>query len=97
MYLLSYKDITNSNYGFSSSKYEDTSRYSQVTDYAKAVGAYWNTSVEYLDNGYYWLRSPVSNFDDYAYYVSDNSYVYSNDYVSNSYHGVRVACTINLE
>ena len=38
VYLLSYKDITNSGYGFSSSLYTyDKSRQKQLTDYAKAM------------------------------------------------------------
>ena len=99
MYLLSYKDMYNSNYGYTDTIF----RYAQVTDYAKAVGAYWNTSTEYLNNGYHWLRSPFYNNDD-ASYVHYNgnvyqggSYYYGNPEVALTYYGVRIACTINLE
>lgn len=59
IYLLSYLDVTNTNYGFNS----DTSRIAKTTDYAKAQGIY-------VDNGNstsaWWLRSPLYN---YPYYV----------------------------
>ena len=96
IYLLSYQDMYNANYGFSSSTNESETKCAKVTDYAKAVGASWSTSVKYLDNGYYWLRSPDYSYVHYANYVDYDGYVYSN-YVYNSYYGVRVACTINLE
>lgn len=95
IYLLSFQDIKNSNYGFINNE----SRYAKLTDFAKAVGACWTTSPEYLDNGYYWLRSPNDNFSSYAYYVSYygdvNDYVY--DHVKATDIGVRVACNIYLE
>ena len=91
MYLLSYQDMYNGNYGFT----DNESRYAQVTDYAKAVGACWNTSIEYLDNGYYWLRSPNYYNSDSASFVHSDGYVnFGVDYSNN---GLRVACTINLE
>lgn len=91
IYLLSYKDLDNSNYGFTNNE----SRCVKVTDYAKAVGAYWTTSTELLNNGDYWLRSPNDRYSDYAIWVNDDGddnygFVYGTD-------GVRVACTINLE
>ena len=91
IYLLSYQDIKNSNYGFINNE----SRYAKLTDFAKAIGACWNTSPEYLDNGYYWLRSPDYDRSYNANFVNDygvvDYYVYSTDY------GVRVACNINIE
>ena len=99
VYLLSYQDMYNSNYGTT----DTTFRYAQVTDYAKAVGAYWNTSVEYLNNGYHWLRSPFYESNDASYLHYDGNvyhggaYYYGNPKVELTYYGVRVACTINLE
>jgi hypothetical protein len=48
IFLLSYQDVINANYGFSS----DTARQKKTTDYAQVQGAYTNTS-----NGSWWLRS----------------------------------------
>ena len=89
IYLLSYQDIYNSNYGFTN----NISRYAMVTDYAKAVGIYWIT----MNDGYYWLRSPNNfNFSGYASCVSHIGSV-SSSIVYYTGYGLRVACTINLE
>ena len=56
VYLLSYKDVTNEEYGFTN----DVSRQKQVTDYAKAMGCAMDTENKYYNNGDYWLRSPSS-------------------------------------
>ena len=92
IYLLSHQDMFNSNYGFT-----DTAlRYAQVTDYAKAVGALWNTLVEYLDNGYYWLRSPYIGDSCDAHCVDEYGNRLVCYYVDYTHYGVRVACNINL-
>ena len=69
IFLLSYQDVTNSNYGFSSDYYstDDTARQKKTTDYAQAQGAYTSTS----SNGYWWLRSP------YYYYSGVGEEVYT--------------------
>ncbi len=85
VFLLSYQDMINPNYGFdSSSTNYDTARMKQTTDYARANHAWYDTSTDYLYNGYYWLRSPstdishaVSRVDHYGcsgYYYGVNSY-----------------------
>jgi hypothetical protein len=60
IFLLSYKEVTNSAYGFSSSAY-DTARRMQTSDYSRATGADMSTSSDYYGNGYWWLRSPIYN------------------------------------
>lgn len=92
IYLLSYKDMYNSNYGFTD--YE--SKCAKVTDYAKAKGAYWNTLAAYMDNGYYWLRSPEYLNSFISWCIESKGYL-STSNVSYTSRGVRVACTINLE
>ena len=92
MYLLSYEDIYNSGYGFNN----DESRYAKVTDYAKANGAYWSISTRYIDNGYYWLRSPYYDVSNRTNCVNHNGFVDDNR-VSSTNYGVRVACNINLK
>ena len=93
IYLLSYKDMYNTSYGFT----DDESRYAQVTDYVKAKGVYWSTSTQYLDNGYYWLRSPYDGYSSYAVRVEYDGDIYYYDNVSRTNGGVRAACNINLE
>lgn len=54
VFLLSYAEVTNPDYGFS----DNTARRKQVSDYARATGAYMSTSGSYHGNGIWWLRSP---------------------------------------
>ena len=67
VFLLSYQDVINSNYGFSSDYSEyDTARQKKTTDYAQAQGAYTSTSTDYVGNGCWWLRSPSYYSSYYA-------------------------------
>lgn len=54
--LLAYKDVLNTNYGFSYSSSSDTARYRKGTDYAKCQGV--DVSSDYGGNSSWWLRSP---------------------------------------
>lgn len=92
IYLLSYKDLENSKYGF----IDDLSRCAKVTDYAKAVGAYWETKEQYLDYESYWLRTATSRDANKSYFVQFEGNVL-NYYVKNKHYGVRVACNVNLD
>ena len=96
IYLLSYFDIKNSNYGFTNDEWRDKSRYAKLTDFAKAVGASWNTSPEHLDNGIYWLSSPYLRNNICAYCVFYDGRV-GDQGVEDAFVGVRVACNIKLE
>ncbi len=91
VYLLSYKDITNEEYGFT----DYTSREKQLTDYAKAKGCYMNTRTDVYNNGYYWLRSPNDDYGYHARYVSNNGDINYN-WVYYDYVGVSAAITISL-
>ena len=98
IFLLSYKEVTNSAYGFatSSSTY-DTARRMQTSDYSRATGAYiMSTSTDYYGNGCWWLRSPYSNDSNYARYVYDVGCVGSNLSVYRSNRGVVPALQIRL-
>ena len=67
IFLLSYQDVINPNYGFSSDyKKLDTARRKKTTDYAQAQGASTNTSTDYAGNGWWRLRSPYSDYFQYA-------------------------------
>ncbi len=57
--LLSYNDVLNTSYGFSSSSSaDDTARQRKSTDYAQCQGCYTSTSSSYAGNSWWWLRSP---------------------------------------
>lgn len=90
VFLLSYKEVTNADYGFSSSGQSDTARQMTVSDYARATGAYM-----YYGNGYWWLRSPFYNSSFSARGVRYDGYV--NDYsVYGTNFGVVPALQIRL-
>ena len=98
IFLLSYKEVTNSSYGFSSAYNNyDTARQKKSTDYAKVQGCWKSTSSSYLGNCYWWLRSPFFSNDSNARYVDDDGYVGYDDYVDYCYGGVVPAFHINLE
>ena len=57
--LLSYNDVLNTSYGFSSSySAYDTARQRKSTDYAQCQGCWTSTSSSYSGNSWWWLRSP---------------------------------------
>ncbi len=92
VYLLSYQDYMNTQY-FA----DDALRCCKTTDYARARGCFANKDASYLNNGYYWTRSPISDTSDYVnlviYYVG---YVHILG-VSYASHGVRPAITVKFE
>ena len=63
VFLLSYQDYRNGDYGFS----DNASRQCKATDYAVARGANRDLETSY---GGYWTRSPNSSHSNYADYVS---------------------------
>ena len=65
VFLLSESEVNKDSaksYGFVSGYYiGDEARRSKSSTYAKAMGAYTDTSTEYQGNSYWWLRSPGAN------------------------------------
>ena len=61
IFLLSYADVTNDDYGFSSDYTSyDRAKHKQTTAYAQAMGATtFSDQSDYPGNGQWWLRSPV--------------------------------------
>lgn len=93
VFLPSYQDYINSNYGFRT----DLSRCCKPTDWAIARGAYYCTFTgSYHRNGNYWTRSPSSDYGgkDSAQYVTDEGKI---TYASVDGHCcVRPAITIKI-
>ena len=58
VFALSYNDVINTSYGFSSSSSGDPKKAFVVTDYAEANGAYVYSTSGYEGTGAGWLRSP---------------------------------------
>ena len=73
VFLLSYREVVNSEYGFaSSSSTNDTARQMTVSDYARSTGAYMYTSSGYFCCGDWWLRSPIDGSGYIARRVGDS-------------------------
>ena len=95
IYLLSYDDVKNSSYGFSSSETDyDTARRAYGSDYSKCQGLYISTSSGYEDTSEWWLRSSGS-YSYIARYVYFTSKIDSESYVGRSI-GIRPAFNFNL-
>ncbi len=96
VFLLSYREVTDSAYGFaSSSSTFDTARRMTVSDYARSTGAYMNTSSSSFGCGDWWLRSPDRSYSDDARVVDRNGYAVSS-YVYFDHYGVVPALNIIL-
>lgn len=96
LFLLSYADTVNTDYGFSSS-YEtsDTARQAQGTDYSKSCGLFVNANAPYVGKSYWWLRSPGLSAVNAGYvYKSGAADSYTSVVVTHI--GVRPACRIRL-
>lgn len=80
--LLSYWDVLNTSYGFSSDTAHDTARQRNSTDYAQCQGCEKSTRSIYIGNSWWWLRSP---------YISDCATGVDNDgWADDSYDEVSV-------
>lgn len=74
----------------------DEARRIKSSTYAKAMGVWINTSLEYGGKCTWWLRSPGDNSNG-ASDVLDNGYVYGNGHkVNNSFNAVCPALHLNL-
>ena len=96
IFLPSYSEVVNSDYGFSSSEAGDTARRMLISDYSRATGAYMSTGTVIIsyDNGLWWLRSPY-NYDSAKALV-----VYYDGHVSTGndvdYYGYGAVPALNL-
>ena len=58
VFLLSYKEITNSEYGFGGMYAKDENRIMKPSDFAIAIGIYMSTSEKTYGDSFWWTRSP---------------------------------------
>lgn len=95
VYLPSYEDYLNSNYGFDSSNNLSSTRTAKTTDFARAKGAWYSKDSGYEFNGTYWTRSPSSKYSYTAKNVNSGGYI--SDYaVDGASHCVRPALQIHI-
>ena len=104
VFLLSEKEATNSDYGFDEydrwvgDDYDTTTstRIRDTTDYAEATGAYpGDSSAGY--GGWWWLRSPLYDFEDRARVVGSFGDARNDRSVDNTLGGVVPALSISLQ
>lgn len=98
VFLLSYKEITNSSYGFNSSAYNlDAARRKHGTDYAKCQGLYVeNSGSEYDGNSYWWLRTSGSSSGT-ACRIKFNGYWHPSNSVQYTISGICPAIKLDLK
>jgi uncharacterized repeat protein (TIGR02543 family) len=87
--LLSFKEYTTPEYGFSATASNSITRMFYTTDYSRAVRANYSVENNSLFSGYGWTRSPIETKDNNGYCCSrNNKYgVLNEDYV-----GMNQAC-----
>ncbi len=95
IFLPSYRDYLNSDYGFSTSTGSSSTRYCKTTDWARARGARYSTSLSYLYNGYYLTRSPWSGAHSRTLYVYYDGTITSY-FVDNTYFSVRPSLSLKI-
>ncbi len=89
IFLLSWDEVTNSEYGFNSGHSADTARRAQGTDYAKAQGLY-----VYHSYSYWWLRSPSISSEGVCAVNDEDGFCLSSDvYFTDG--GIRPALKLN--
>ena len=103
VFLLSYREVTNSDYGFQSNSSYNTARYMLTSDYSRATGAQMNTGTGssyyegYYGNGWmWWLRSPYINRSNSARCVSYNGSISDYNQVYYDMNGVAPALVITM-
>ncbi len=98
IFLLSFDEVINSEYGFSSLYYEDDmARITQGTDYAKCQGLDVNKESSYRGASRWWLRSS-GRTSNIACVVYERGHIYDDcTYVDHTEYGIRPALCLNLD
>ena len=93
VYLLSYQDMKNAEYGFSLESGKDEKRIAYLTDYAIAKGAWKNDQ----NAGWYWTRSPNNVVNYSASSVAGDGALTAGHYVYYQSAGIRPAITFKVK
>lgn len=96
VFLPSYQDYINSSYGFLTSTSLSITRFCRTTDWARARGAWYSTSLSYLYNGDYWTRSPSSGNSSHAWLVTCDGYLSGDGNVDREARSVRPSLSIKI-
>ena len=99
VWLLSYTEVQNADYGFTTDADSTETRQTKTTDYAKSYGIY----VDNTNKCTRWRLRSAGDLDSGACYVGSDGYVYSGGYVRSIHYvyyadyGVRPALTLHLK
>ena len=98
VYLLSFDEVTNPEYGFNSSwsDYAE-SRRALNTAFAKEQGALTSTFEKYAGNGSWWLRSPGISSRNASYVSSNGNVITIGNYVDYNHAAARPALHLKLK
>ena len=96
VFLPSFQDMKNTNYGFVNNTNASPTRTSVSTDYARARMVFMDVTSTNFGNGQYWLRSPNSGSSYKAECVGYTGGYSSAISVKTSYSGVRPAIMLKL-
>lgn len=98
VYIPSFKELTNSLYGFEKEGIFSYSRFSTPSDYASAKGVYTsNLDASYPDSGLYLIRGGYEFLKSFIYFVKFDGYALSPYYVNSPSTGVRLCVRATLE
>lgn len=94
VYLPSYQDYLNTEYGFESNPNSGSNtRTCKTSEYARIKGAWYNTTTSLKYNGSYWTRTPSDEYSYCAWNVNSTGYL-SEYAVDGNSHSVRPCITI---
>lgn len=100
VFMPSYKDYLNEEYGFYPTTDDLSLRCCKTTDWTRARGAFseYESTPAYNGNGYYWTRSPYSGKSDVTWCVGHFGSIYTHEgsEVDCNENSVRPAITISL-
>ena len=95
VYLPSYEDYLNSNYGFDSQNGISLSRQAKTTDYSRVLGSWYSKDSGYEYNGTYWTRSASKDYSYCAWNVNSGGYI-SEYAIDGNSHSVRPCIKIKI-
>ena len=96
VWLLSEREVTRGEYGFSTGTGGSETRYKNTTAYARAQGAHTSSEEGYAGNGYWWLRSPSYEEPFEARFVDFKGFATYTYGVNHTYSGIVPALKISL-
>ena len=96
VFLLSWREVVNSEYGFASGSTYVAARKMNVSDYARSTGAYMDTRSSYFGCGDWWLRSPSNIRSNLVRCVGYSGYAVGDSVVYDDSYGVVPALNIIL-